>query len=397
MIIRLLGTRSLGRVAAVVGTVVLALHLLLRGWGWTHEWMWAVSQLGFVTVFLGPLAAALGSWEGARWGRRGVPLSGLRGEARTVLATWSALAIGSVAPLVVGAVFVAVIVHLSGTPGWPASSVGFLLVPQLLVVAGWSAAGYLVGWYAPHPSVVAPLVGASSFGFTLLAFAALPGHLVDVGAGTGSLVGLAPVQAVTVAQTWTWSMVIVGALAGACLRTRAGVLAVVAVVAFGGLGFGFHLGERAGAQRLAAAAEPGMRCTGTPTVCLAPGYEQFRQSAHRAAAGAMAPLWRRGLHPPVEFTQDVGHVGTRPLVASLDARAVRGDRKEAAWGVVNALVPPGCDTFTDPAADRAFSQLADLLVEPQPVESIFPNPRLRTAPASATQAAIDVLGRCGTR
>ena len=44
---------------------LLVLNTVVRGHPWDHEWGWAFYQAGFVTVFLGPLCAGIGTWDGA--------------------------------------------------------------------------------------------------------------------------------------------------------------------------------------------------------------------------------------------------------------------------------------------------------------------------------------------
>src|SRR5450432_2178551 len=63
---RALFWRSAGRAAAPVMLAVVIAHLALRSRAWTHEWMWAYYQFGFVTVLLGPLLAGVAAWEGWR-------------------------------------------------------------------------------------------------------------------------------------------------------------------------------------------------------------------------------------------------------------------------------------------------------------------------------------------
>ena len=58
--------RSAGRTGFPVMLAVVATHLVLRDRTWTHEWLWAIYQLGFVTVLLGPLVSGVAAWEGWR-------------------------------------------------------------------------------------------------------------------------------------------------------------------------------------------------------------------------------------------------------------------------------------------------------------------------------------------
>ena len=196
---RLALRRSAGRLAAPVMLAVVAAHVLLRGRTWTHEWLWAVYQFGFVVILLGPLVAGIAAWEGWRLSTAGDLLATSLRPRQAAVQTWLATVAWGVLVYLVGLGTVVVLVLAAGAPGWPDLRVLGAALPPLALLAAEAAVGMLAGWWLRH-ALAAPAAALGCFGLSLWCYASGPSQFITVGGATSSLVGLAPRPGVELAQ-----------------------------------------------------------------------------------------------------------------------------------------------------------------------------------------------------
>lgn len=110
-----------------------------------HEWFWAFFNYHFVTIFLGPLAAGLGAWEGARLTPAADLLVSSGGQRRAMRSAWTGVVVWIGAVYLAGIVGVAALVKMAGTPGVPDVVAFSTLGPAFAFMAMWVAVGCAVG------------------------------------------------------------------------------------------------------------------------------------------------------------------------------------------------------------------------------------------------------------
>lgn len=355
-----LGLRtSIGRIAAPALLLVVAADVALRGHPWRWEWNWAIYQLGFVTVFLGPLAAGLGAWEGRDLARQ-APLVDASGARRRVLGlAWCGLAGWAAAAYVAAVATLVAVLAVTGTldaPGWRALTP----VPGVVAVVGaWAAIGLRLGFRWPQ-ALTAPLAAIGAFGLTLLAFVDAP-KLVQVGGATADLIGLELRPSIQLGQL-AWFAGITGvALLGAApgRGARASLAVVVAWAALVGSA-AFLLADDGTPFRSVPVA---VACAGTrPQVCVARPYRRRLHHIEPALRPYLHELHALGMRAPARFTQapdppaGVGRLGF-DLVAGRRWPAGTLGTTPAGAAVVSALIPPTCDVTSSPATLAASDRV----------------------------------------
>ena len=337
--------RSVGRTAAPVMLAVVAAHVFLRGRTWTHEWMWAVYQFGFVVILLGPLVAGVAAWEGWRLSTAGDLLATSLRSRWAMVQAWLATLAWGLLVYAAGFVTVVLLVLAGGPPGWPDLHVLGAMLPPVFLLAAEAAVGMLVGWWLRH-ALAAPAAALACFGVSLWCYAAGPSQFITVGGATSSLVGLAPRPGVELAQVLCFAAVALVAVLLAARprpyspvpsarseRVPAAVSGVVLVAAVGLLSSqSDNVLEHVGAQ---------LSCTGrAPSVCVAAGYRSEAAGARAALLPYVERLRAAGAPVPVSFAQDVqpGRVTAGPV----DASFLLGDRSEAPFLVLNSYLDKDC-------------------------------------------------------
>ncbi len=393
---------SVGRWAAPVFAVVVAIHVVTRSGDWHDEWLRGVLLLTFSCVFLGPLAAGFATWEGSRWSRSQLPRSTGRIPGASALRAWSALSGWLLATLLIAGLTLLGAMKALGMPGTPSESDLLPLVAACTLLLGWSTVGFAVGWRSGSTVLAAPLMAAGAFALTIALWAG-PGRFMQVGGTFSSVVGMRVKPSVTAGQVLFWLGVILAGLAIIRLTRRSWPVSLLGV----GLGLlvavaGFHLTDR-GDGLLFTAAPVTLRCTSLPSgtdLCLAPGYERHRITATAAVDRALGRWVAAGLAPPRRVTQVAR--GRSSTTTWVDARdLVRGDVNAIEWSLVNTPIPPSCDLYAHPDAMHAFNTLQAAVVrDPEGTTvanpmSRTPRPLSRRAMAQA-RAARATLQACGT-
>ena len=389
---------------------LLILYTVMRGHPWDHEWGWAIYQAGFVTVFLGPLCAGIGVWDGTQLAksRPTIESSGRPGAARG--ATWAAI-VGVVATtyLVLLAVLGVALV-LGGILDRP-TLVDLSPIPGVLALCGaWSAIGVAVGYRWPAP-LLAPIATAGAFAATLMAYLAQP-FLVQVGGATASILFLKPRPAVQLGQLTFFAAIAASALVG--LRAQPGgrepllrrmvhgigplvaVAATVVLVTLPGTEF---LDQ----DRL-------LVCEGDrPTICVTPAYRDRIDWPRRYLAPPIESLDRMGIAAPTTFSQAIDRPAGQ---GSIPDELLRGHPPEAGpsgstgpggLAVLGAYLANSCDIFAQPELQAAY-ELADRWLASLTTPEVLDDPTapaiLRTADgdakAGALQHAFATLAACSS-
>lgn len=343
--------RSVGLPAIPAVALVIVANVALRGRPWVHEWFWAFFNYHFVTVFLGPLAAGLGAWEGARLTPAADLLASSGGQRRALRAAWAGVVVWIGLVYVAGLVGVTTLVKAAGTPGGPDLVALSTLAPALAFVAMWVAVGAAVGWRL-GARLAAPLVAVGAFAAILVLYV-VNYDLVRVGGATASLLGLAPRPELQAAQIVIYAGVALGALllsprlrpvpAGdrldrlglACMALAAGL--ALAVLAFPGEDF-----------RTRPEVEV---CTGTPGICLARGYRSQADEIRNMLAPYLAAASRAGLPPPKRFVQDLDEARA-DLVGWIPPELARGHDPTPYYTVLDAYATDTCEPFQDARAKQ---------------------------------------------
>lgn len=347
---------ALTAVPAMVALVVL--HVALRERPWTHEWFWAIYQLGFVTVFLGPLCAGLGAWEGTRLGRiRSLPDSA--GERwRPLAARWLAIVVWTGVTYLVSLAVVAAGLLVGGILDRPAPGD---LSPPVVAVAlcgAWAAIGLALG-YRWSVTLIAPVVSVAAFGSTLVAYTTQP-YLVKVGGATASLVFLQPRLLIQGAQLLFYAGIVAMSLAGLRTDARAAVgrryVLVGPVLAAAGLATlvlapGLEFSDR----------EVPLVCDARePEVCVARPYRDRIGWPRPHLEPYLVALDDLGVEPPRTFTQSVrrdlgdGSIPDALLLGHPDPIGPFASLGPGGQAFLDAWMRPSCDLWSDPEVARAF-------------------------------------------
>lgn len=337
--------RSAGRFTAPVMLAVVAAHLFLRNRTWSHEWMWAVYQFGFVTILLGPLVAGVAAWEGWRLATAADLLTTSLRPRRAALQAWVATLAWGLLAYAVGLVVVGVLVKVAGTPGFPDVRVIGAALPPVALLAAEGALGMLAGWWVRH-ALAAPAAALGCFLLSLWFYTGGPSQFITVGGATASLVGLAPKPGLELAQVLCFAAA--GALALLLIgrpRPRSAApappgeripLACGAAILVAAAGL---LLSRTGNVLEPVDAE--LSCVGSaPAVCVAPGYLSDATSARAVLLPYLVRLRADGVPVPATFSQGLtpGHLTSGPV----DATFLLGDHSGAPFLVLNAYLDKAC-------------------------------------------------------
>ena len=332
-------------------------HVLGRDRTWTHEWVWAHYQYGFVTVLLGPLVAGLAAWDGLRLSRSRFLLGTGDRTLAALVVTWAGAAAWAIVAYLGGLALVVTMVKVAGTPGWPSTVAVRASVPAAGLLLAEAAAGVVTGWWLRH-ALAAPAAALGCFLTTLWMYQSGPGELVVVGGATSSLVNLAPRLSMQVLQV-LWYATAVVALLVAAARTagwgrRPGswqmpaalCLSVAALVPL----------LQHGEVYLVTTTDPQV-CVGThPTVCVAPGYAPEARATRQALLPYLAALRAIAAPVPDTFRQNVEPGQQR--VGPLQDRLILGDRHQAGFAVLAAYLSQKCPVDADAHLQAALTGLA---------------------------------------
>lgn len=343
-------------VGALLSVAVIAVHLAVRGYGWRYEWTWAMHQYAFTVIFLGPIAAAVGAFEGSRW--TDVPESASFRSSRWRLGgRVAAAAFTSVAvPYTAGLVLVLAVSWVAGNPGGPSLVQLGPVLAGYAFIAGHAAIGSTVG-LVTGSGLAAPLLGLGMFCFGVMAYG-MPGYLTDVGQATGSLIGLQVRPGVAVTQILFWSAVTMISVA-AVRRPRQRAIPVVCA----GLGVAavtllaqVSIDDKLEPSPVGAVCEPA-DAPGA-TICLGPGYEQFRHDVEVSIAPAVGWVRASGSTEPLVFSQQ-GSVVFETGAGYIDGAMLDGSIASGSLAVANALIPASCDLWVDAPAGDAFGVIGE--------------------------------------
>lgn len=348
----LMARRSFGLALLPAMMGIVLLHIFARERPWTHEWFWAVYQLNFVTVMLGPIVAGIGAWEGVRFSRS----RGLLSTSNRVLAglgaLWFALLMWALVAYAVGLAIVMAMVKLAGTPDLPDTRAIIAILPAVALLAALAAIGLAIGWVLKSP-LAAPACVVGSFLVILLLYIKGPGQLIIVGGATDSLLALAPRRNLQAAQILCYLIVSMASLVLAAhsfgwprrhhpmAASALGGLAVLSaalVVAQGGT--------------ILQPYAPKLQCFGVdPEVCAGPGYAPRLSDARTALLPYIRVLQGAGVPVPHRFSQaqDPGN----PEVGPLSLGLLQGSGDEAAPLVMASYFQKSCDTKSNPKVIEA--------------------------------------------
>ena len=290
--------------AAVFALVVVA-NLALRDFRWRYEWTWAFFNLGFVTVLLCPLAAAVGATSGAgfRDCSRTLAVSSGRIRAAVLADIWSIVALLWAAYALGLAITVAIVAASTG--GTPSANTLLTLPGPLLQLAAAAAVGWLVGygiarWWS------GAVMAASWFIVTLGLYINGPEGLVRTGGASASLVGLKITPTYFSRQTLFLLVVLCVALGLAVHSSdRANLRPSLAIVA-AAVVLGTGLVASAGRPQPFAESKVSLVCdTETPRICVAAEYQALLPQARRSFDKALKWWADLGGPQPIEAVQRV--------------------------------------------------------------------------------------------
>jgi hypothetical protein len=393
--------RSVGLPAVVAVAAVIAANIFLRERGWVHEWFWAFFNYHFVLIFLGPLAAGLGAWEGARLARSRDLLQATGGTRRALVAAGGAVLGWILLPYLAGLAGISAMVSAAGTPGTPGLIELSTLVPALAFGAMWVAVGAGAGYRLGSP-LVAPLATVASFSVILFLYV-VDYDLVRVGGATASLLGLAPRPGLQVGQTAlylttaAWAILWAGRARGEGLANQlpsrmAGALAVV-------LALGLFVNQGPDFRRRPVT----FRCSGDPPICLAPGYDQHTDFVRAELTPYLEALREIGAPLPVRFEQG----RSSDLVGSISDELALGrsdpDLNYPTSPIMSAYAGVfRCDTYRNAGVNQAWhgfnAWLKAVGGNRGSLDSSFVPEVLRTGSreeqAAWLRSAIDRLRRC---
>ncbi|MGH9035143.1 MAG: hypothetical protein ACRD0O_05210 [Acidimicrobiia bacterium] len=353
--------RSVGLPAVVAVAAVIAANVALRERGWVHEWFWAFFNYHFVPIFLGPLAAGLGAWEGARLARFRDLLQASGGTRRALVAAGAAVFGWILLTYLVGLAVISAMVTAAGTPGTPGMIELGTMVPALTFAAMWVAMGTGSGYRFGSP-LVAPLATLASFAVILFLYV-VDYDLVRVGGATASLLGLAPRpglqagQTVLYLATAAWAVLWAGRARGNGFVNQ--LPARITGFLAAAVAFGLFVNQGPDFRRRSVM----LRCFGDPPICLAPGYDQRPEAVRVALAPYLEGLEKIGAPMPKRFHQGrpsdlVGYISEEFALGEVS------DLNEGERAVLSAYGDFTCDTYNnrelDESRDGVHAWLASL-------------------------------------
>lgn len=353
--------RSVGRIAAPVMVAVVAAHLFLRSRTWTHEWMWAIYQFGFVTILLGPVLAGIAAWEGWRLSTSSDLLTTSLRPRRAAGMEWAATLAWGLLIYFTGLFVVTVLVRDGGTPGWPDPRELGAALPPIALLGAETGLGMLAGWWVRH-ALAAPAAALGCFLLSLWFYAAGPSQFITVGGATASLVGLAPRPGLEVAQVLCF---VAMASTAVLLVARARPFSAAPVVPAGRIpviASGVVLVAAATllhsyGQDVLEPVDARLICVGTtPAVCVAPGYLSDAARARTILLPFLGRLKAAGVPVPPVFRQ--GATPGRLAAAPIDASFLLGDDTEVPFLILNAYVSKSC---FDTAPSRLQDEWSDVI------------------------------------
>lgn len=392
---------SVGLPAMLAVAGVIVANVMLRERDWVHQWFWAFFNYHFVVVFLGPLAAGLGAWEGARLAGASDLLRTSGSERRALLGASGGVVAWLMLPYLAGMVWISAMVSTAGTPGTPDLVSLSTLVPALMFLGMWTLVGVGAGYRFESP-LVAPLAAVGAFSI-ILSLYILDYDLVRVGGATGSLLGLAPRPGIQFGQTALYIAAASWGLAWPTARPRAGGAGPLARLQLAGsgalsVGLAMALFLNQGPDFRDRAIP--LRCLGQPPICLADGYDGDSDRVRDAFAPLFAGL--QGIGAPLPKQLRMGPRSDEDLIASISEDiALGGAPEDAAFDLITAYVRSDCDFPLGSELGRAWEGVTDwfrsLAGNPTAVEYSEAE-LLRTgspeAKAAWLRGAIDRLRRC---
>jgi hypothetical protein len=354
-VIRLVLRRSVGRPAILAAAAVIVANMMLREREWAHEWQWAWFNYHFVTIFLGPLAAGLGAWEGARLARARDFLGSAGAAGRALASASGAVFAWLLLPYLAGLLWISGMVIGADTPGTPGFIEVSTLGPALAFLGAWVVIGAAAGYRFRSP-LTAPLAAIASFS-VILSLYIVNYTLVRVGGATGSSLGLAPRPEIQIGQFALYVTAATWALAwatrppqtelrdrGRLLSLSAGALAVAL-----GLGLFFDRGPDFRDRPVP------LRCFGQqPSICLAPGYDRHPERVRAAIGPFLAAA--RDIGAPVPMKMRMGDPSEEDLVGRISRELALGDTSHtwAAGDFLTSYIRWSCDVSATEDRHRAW-------------------------------------------
>lgn len=389
---------------------LLVVNTVLRGHPWDHEWGWAIYQAGFVSVFLGPLCAGIGVWDGTQLARSHavIDASGRPAAART--AAWLAIT-GIIAAIYLALLVVmGVMLKAGGILDGP-GLIDLSPIPGVLALCGaWAALGVAVGYRWRTP-LLAPVAAAAAFGLTLVLYLAQP-FLIKVGGATSSTLFLEPRPAIQVGQLVLFGAITATALLG--LPARAAVrppqarrvaYAVAPAIAVGAIGYlvtvpGLEWRDR----------DRPLVCHGErPAICVASPYRDRADWPLPYLEPYVEALDDMGIEPPRTFTQAVDRPAGQGAIPDELLRGhppAAGPYRSIGPGgaaVLGGYLGSSCDIFASPDLQAAYDLAERWLTSittPDVLDDPTVAPVLRTgshaARSAALQDAFTTLATCSS-
>lgn len=401
-VVRLLLRRSVGRPAILAATAVIIANVMLRDREWVHLWDWAWFNYHFVTIFLGPLAAGLGAWEGARLARAHDFLDSAGAARRALVSAGGAVFAWLLLPYLAGLAWVSVMVMRTDAPGGPGIIEFSTLGPALAFLAAWVMVGAAAGYRLRSP-LSAPLAAVVSFAVILTLYI-VNYMLVRVGGATGSTLGLAPRPEIQLGQlmlyvnTAVWALTSATRPAKAPLRDPGRLLPLSAgtLVIAVGLAIFFDSGPDFRDRPVA------LRCFGQePQICLVPGYDGHPERVRAAFEPLLAGL--REIGAPLPTTMRMGDPSEEDLVGLISEEVALGEKgSRVTSNLISAYKRFSCDYFDTEDQRQTWHDVYfwfETLEGTRSLkDSIFASEVLRTSSreeqAAYLRGAIDRLRRC---
>jgi hypothetical protein len=393
--------RSSALIALPAVTIVLALHFALREHGWRREWLWAFDLLAFSIMLSGPVIAGVAAWEGVRWSPCRAVVAAADRSAMAVV-QYVAAFVGWVWGIHLAAAVALGVVVLTGPVGEaPQLATLTTVLPLAGLLASEVAVGFVIGWASGH-GYVAPLVAVGVFVVGLVAYGAEPGLFFEIGGATSSLVGLAPIAHLHVAQAGFWIVVAIGVTVSATLVCDPGnrnsrlALAVAGAATVVMAAIVVSLGvERFRPVPVA------VECAGTrPELCLVDGYHDRRPALTERLVAMYSALDDAGVVLPERVSQAAtGDPEVDRQAMSISASTELTSVEMVAM-VMGILTPPDCDIFASRAINDVHSDLSFWFARElgEAPDDPMISPALtgddRTLALSVVHDRVDALSRC---
>lgn len=391
----------------VATVVVLVIHVGLRAFTWTHEWLLTTWQYSFATIMLGPLFLGFNAWSSTDLARTyGAPTQAAGRTYATVArstltTTWPALTLYLTGW--VGALVTTAVAH---SPGSVTLSDLLPIIPAALNLIALAGLGAFLGWRLPHV-ITAPLSAAAVFGLGIVIYGTPLSFLSDTGGASGSLVGLAPNLARLAFQAAVFALV--AALAplwasrdayrapGARTATYVGTSALAIACLGGGYVNPERLQLDAADQVVCERADREY----APEVCLGPGYRERAIEISAAFSDPTEQLQSLGLSGPDRYDQRAAAEDASTAV--VDPNLLDQGPSSAAQTLAAAQFPPGCAYYNDDTLLDDFTGLAWWLT-PADARQDVADPSMLPADLTGTPdqqtrwltAAIEAMHQCST-